>query len=514
MKKMLLLRSLGALIVAGLGTAVAAQDDDDSSSVEQRRVRIEITRNENGQKSHITREFDLNDAQQLQDALKELGVLDEMNVIGDGENLVIDMRRMRDGGLLNDMSMALSAPDVELSDPQAYLGVYYGPYKPSDLKGDKNAPPVKKGARVTDVEDGTAAQKAGLQEGDVIVELGGHAIDESDDLIDAIGNYKPGDRVNVVFYRGRTKKNVQVTLGERERGHEDDNYSYSFNWDGDDDEDAPDEEAAPSWGMGKDRAFLGVVGGSSDDDAPGVHIGEVVDSSAAQGMGLQEGDVIKAINGDKVADFGELSEKIGDMEPEQDVTIDLDRNGKAMQLKGKLGRKRTRNFTWNGLVSPMPPTPPMPPMPPGGEGSRDQDELRREMDQLRREMDRLRHDLRSDVTKEMRITIDEVKLSKEETDLLKSNGVPTLDQPLDLHEMRCYPNPSSGSFHIEFQVPERGDLTVDVHDSKGERVYHETITGFKGSYERTLDMSDRPNGTYFLVITQGGKSQARKLVKQ
>jgi hypothetical protein len=63
-------------------------------------------------------------------------------------------------------------------------------------------------------------------------------------------------------------------------------------------------------------------------------------------------------------------------------------------------------------------------------------------------------------------------------------------------------------------VPERGDLSVDVHNVTGERVYHETITGFKGSYERMLDLSDLPAGPYFLVIGQGDATEARKLVKQ
>ncbi|MBK7555582.1 MAG: hypothetical protein IPI55_13545 [Flavobacteriales bacterium] len=41
-------------------------------------------------------------------------------------------------------------------------------------------------------------------------------------------------------------------------------------------------------------------------------------------------------------------------------------------------------------------------------------------------------------------------------------------------------------------MPASGDLNVDVHDSNGDRVYHESISGFEGHYERVLDMSDRP----------------------
>jgi len=126
----------------------------------------------------------------------------------------------------------------------------------------------------------------------------------------------------------------------------------------------------------------------------------------------------------------------------------------------------------------------------------------------------LRRDLRGDVIREMRVTVEAVELSPEESTALKNKGVSTLDRSLDLTGLRIAPSPTDGAFDIAFQVPERGDLNVDVHDAGGERIYHETITGFKGNYARTLDMSDRAAGTYFVVISQNGKAQARKVVKQ
>ena len=90
----------------------------------------------------------------------------------------------------------------------------------------------------------------------------------------------------------------------------------------------------------------------------------------------------------------------------------------------------------------------------------------------------------------------------------------SLDNALQLGDMGVFPNPSNGFFRIQFDAPDRGDLFVNVHDAKGDKVYEERITGFKGRYERTLDLSDKATGTYFLVIEQGGKSTAEKLVKE
>jgi hypothetical protein len=89
-----------------------------------------------------------------------------------------------------------------------------------------------------------------------------------------------------------------------------------------------------------------------------------------------------------------------------------------------------------------------------------------------------------------------------------------LDKELQLEDVRLFPDPSPGPVHLRFGVPERGDLTVDIHDATGERTYHETISAFKGEYDRTLDLSDKPPGSYFVVIAQNGRVLTRKLVRK
>ena len=575
MKKTVLLHLFGAVLLAAHATIAFAQNEG------ARRVRIEITRNENGTESHVTREFDLSDEKQLADALKELGVMDEMNIIGDDENLVIDLKRMRDGGMLNDMSMALSMADAipAPGEPRAYLGVYYGNWNEgceAKSKKDKNKAPVKEGACVTAVEGDTPAEKAGLQTGDVIVAMDGDKIGDGYSLVAAIKEHKPGDTVKLTFYRGKEKKTASVTLAAKE----DDVAPQVWNWNWSEGNDAHNramedqdrameehdrameeheramEELANAFRAEENGAFLGVDG----DDMPGgkgVRITNVVDSSAAERMGLKEGDVIRSINGERIEDFEDLADLMDESEPNSDVQVLVKRDDKEITFSGKLGQHKRIMWNWDGEggpfvmpltpmapMSPMSPMAPMPPMPDFGEAvspedqaeyeqdmaeyrqdmaehardmaeyARDRDEHRREIDELRREMDRLRRDLRGEVTREMRVTVDAVKLSKEESDVLKNKGVTSLDSALEVPGLRVSPNPSSGSFDLAFQVPQRGDLNVDVHDANGDRVYHESITGFKGNYERVLDMSDRPSGTYFVVITQNGKAQARKLVKQ
>lgn len=510
MKKDRIVAVLATALTLGPSAPSHGQGDDG-----ERKVRIEITTNEDGRTQHVTREFDLNDGDALEDALRELGVFDEIGVINDGENLVIDLKRSNEeGGVLKDMSVAL-ANDEDDGRDGAYLGIYGGNWNAStceaDLKKDKNNKAVKEGACITHVIEGTPADRAGLKEGDVVTRIDGTPIGSFGDLSETVSAHHPGDRVNVTYWRDGKKSQTDVELGARE---DDDDFSFRFDM-----PDASDwSSALGAWSM-EPRPFLGVDGEDLESEG-GVRITTVVEGSSAEAMGIKEGDVITMFNGVKVLGFDELAEMIGDQEPGSEVSVNVERNGSEQVLTGTLGQQETP--TWA-----MPETPEIPEVPnpqgapapyvyplPGIVHNSEREEMRREMEAMRRDMDQLRRELRGGVQREMRVVIGTVELSKEETDVLKNKGVTGLEAGMELPELRCYPNPSEGSFHLSFTVAERGDLNVDVHDANGERVYHETITGFKGHYERMLDLSDLSDGNYFLVIGQNGRTLARKLVKQ
>lgn len=213
-----------------------------------------------------------------------------------------------------------------------------------------------------------------------------------------------------------------------------------------------------------------------------------------------------------------------------------------MELKGKMGRNEAFTFEMPEMA-PMSPMPPMPPM--DGiehmsdadreqyendmeqhdrdmeqhgrdmeQHDRDLEQHQNDMEQLRREMEELRNELRGNVNREMRVTIERKELTPEETTVLRNKGVAGLDNKLELGGLRCFPNPSDGFFRLQFNVPTKGDLSVDVHDAKGERVYHESVSDYEGQYERTLNLSAKADGNYYLVISQNGRSLTQKLVKE
>jgi serine protease Do len=72
------------------------------------------------------------------------------------------------------------------------------------------------GVLVRGVEEGSPAEKAGIEAGDIITKFDGKAIEKPADLPRAVGNTKPGSRVLVtVFHRGASK-DVNVTVAEVE----------------------------------------------------------------------------------------------------------------------------------------------------------------------------------------------------------------------------------------------------------------------------------------------------------
>jgi S1-C subfamily serine protease len=74
------------------------------------------------------------------------------------------------------------------------------------------------GALIQDVTAGTPAAKAGLQVGDLVVELDAQAVTSKDDLVGRIRDHQPGDRVTLKVVRDGKEQTVTATLADRPAG--------------------------------------------------------------------------------------------------------------------------------------------------------------------------------------------------------------------------------------------------------------------------------------------------------
>jgi putative serine protease PepD len=70
-------------------------------------------------------------------------------------------------------------------------------------------------ARLDAISPGEAAQKAGLQAGDVVIKIDGATVTSGSQLRGAIDGHKPGDKVRITVRRSGSEKTVTVTLGTR-----------------------------------------------------------------------------------------------------------------------------------------------------------------------------------------------------------------------------------------------------------------------------------------------------------
>jgi len=75
--------------------------------------------------------------------------------------------------------------------------------------------PNRAGAIVQEVVKGLPADEAGLQHGDVIIEVNGRAVTDSSDLVVLVSSIPPGEEVNLRVFREGAMKKISVTLAER-----------------------------------------------------------------------------------------------------------------------------------------------------------------------------------------------------------------------------------------------------------------------------------------------------------
>lgn len=73
---------------------------------------------------------------------------------------------------------------------------------------------VKSGAYVNSVVSGSAADQAGIEEGDIITKVDDTKISSSSDLLIAVRSHNPGDKITIELNRNGETKTVEVTLGE------------------------------------------------------------------------------------------------------------------------------------------------------------------------------------------------------------------------------------------------------------------------------------------------------------
>jgi Do/DeqQ family serine protease len=99
---------------------------------------------------------------------------------------------------------------------RAYLGVYY--HEIDDKFAREKGFSDLRGIYVEEVVQGASAHKAGITKGDIIMKIDNHPINGKSELMEAVGQKNPGDRVKVLVMRDNREIEIPLTMqSESER---------------------------------------------------------------------------------------------------------------------------------------------------------------------------------------------------------------------------------------------------------------------------------------------------------
>lgn len=245
------------------------------------------------------------------------------------------------------------------AEPRAFLGV-----------GLEDA---DKGARITNVTEGSAAARAGLKEGDIITKFNGAAIKSSEAFTEMVRAKKPNDEVELGYIKAGEKKErkIKLKLGETKSSVRVYSSGQSpraplppraplaplapmepmaplppF--------DAMDEMAwaAPppppgvrqpypgsenySWSFNGRQLGLRV---QETDDSVGVKVLDVSSGSLAETAGVKENDIVTEINGKAIKSTRDCGDAMRDARDKNNYSIKVLRAGSPITLEVKIPKK-------------------------------------------------------------------------------------------------------------------------------------------------------------------------------
>ncbi|MDX2048755.1 MAG: PDZ domain-containing protein [Chitinophagaceae bacterium] len=315
-----------AVAASGIFMVAAAQDK-------------EKTKTKPGKKEEIT--------------IRKRGDGEKMTIVIDGENITVNgkplaeysgddivIRKKNIEGLV--APYAYSSPRISITAPRGGWNMAPGIPKVYSLMGNRAFLGVvtekgEDGVKVKEVMKESAAEKAGLKEGDIITKLGDKKIEDSDDLYKAVSDHKPGDEVELTYLRNKKETKLKVKLGENKSS-----FGGTFNF-----RSPRLEGLAPLDGLtpwSEDHFFnwsdhrrhrLGIRIQDTEDDK-GVKVLEVEEESLAAKAGIKRDDVVIEIDGKNIKDADDAREALADAREKTSYSVKVLRSGTPVTVEIKV----------------------------------------------------------------------------------------------------------------------------------------------------------------------------------
>ena len=161
------------------------------------------------------------------------------------------------------------------------------------------------GTYISRIFKNTAAEKAGLKAFDYVVAIDENTLTEDQGLSEILRNYQTGDKATIHFIRDNKPQKAQVTFGTRS---------------------GTDYSGADHG----ESAFLGIESHANNSiEEIGMRV-NVVGNSTASEMGLEDGDLITAINSHPIIDWSDVTTAINNLKAGEKIVVDYQRDGKKL----------------------------------------------------------------------------------------------------------------------------------------------------------------------------------------
>jgi serine protease Do len=236
---------------------------------------------------------------------------------------------------------------VEVMTPNApYLGIGV---KDIDAESAKklNLKEVR-GVEITQVEENSPAAKAGIKEGDVVLEYNGQAVEGGEQLSRLVRETPIGRQVKVGVWRNGGMQTLTASVEPHKGGMIIANGGGPFALPPEihipeqlQGMRMPNMEMLPGFGMVTTSPLLGIIGESLSSEEQlaeffgvkeGVLVKSVNKNSAAEKAGIKAGDVIVKVDDDKVGTSRDISSALRSARSKKIVTVIVVRAKKEMPL--------------------------------------------------------------------------------------------------------------------------------------------------------------------------------------
>ncbi len=369
---------------------------------------------------------------------------------GDGKELPEDIEKIleREGIQWNEEggNRRIVIHDRDNSEPRAFLGVWPGEE-------------VEQGISLGGVVKESAAEKAGLKEGDIVVSIAGEKTKTFSDLSKIIKNQEPGDVVKIEFIREGKTQSVDVTLGKGESRvesfmHLNKNHSCSDNSDKVIRYFEKCDTKKKCCSKMVEKAYIGIM---IEDHEDGVKIVEVNREDDVLG----DLDVITKFGKVKISDMQSLIDEVAKHEPGDRVKVQFVRNGEIQKKKVTLlGRMVKECYKDENCCD-----------------KKEQTES--------------------------------IIVEEKENSIIKSD---TGNALLELKDLSLYPNPNAGNFSMSFSSEIIAPVSISITDATGKEILRDEISDFNGKYFGEFTLKGNTPGVYFMNISQNGRVFTEKII--